>query len=145
MFGGPNETPANSSRFQWVQGAVLASMIASGPVRRRYGSHPPAEADERWFILCNLAVRRTVMRRFDDALVCAEENALLGRAARRRANECCTTRRCGCFTSAGPTCAASSARCTSTGGAEASWSAGPRRRMRLAFLAPSVLVLYLVA
>ena len=78
VFGGPNETPANSNRFQWVQGAVLASMIASGPVRRRYGSHPAGRADERWFILCNLAVRRSVMRRFDDALVCAEENALLG-------------------------------------------------------------------
>jgi succinoglycan biosynthesis protein ExoA len=77
VFGGPNETPPESSRFQWVQGAVLASMIASGPVRRRYGAHPAGEADERWFILCNLAVRRATMTQFDDDLVCAEENALL--------------------------------------------------------------------
>lgn len=77
VFGGPNDTPLDSSRFQVVQGAVLASLIASGPVRRRYGAHPAATADERWFILCNMAVRRSVMRRFDEELVCAEENALL--------------------------------------------------------------------
>jgi GT2 family glycosyltransferase len=77
VFGGPNETPPHSSRFQAVQGAVLASIVASGPVRRRYGPHPAGPADERWFILCNLAVRREVMQRFDDELVCAEENALL--------------------------------------------------------------------
>ncbi len=77
VFGGPNDTPLDSSRFQAVQGAVLASLIASGPVRRRYGAHPAGNADERWFILCNLAVRRSVMRRFDEELVCAEENALL--------------------------------------------------------------------
>ncbi len=77
VYGGPNDTPRRSSRFQRVQGAVLASLVASGPVRRRYGRHPEGRADERWFILCNLAVRRTVMRRFDEELVCAEENALL--------------------------------------------------------------------
>ena len=56
---------------------MLASIVATGPVRRRYGTHPAGEADERWFILCNLAVRRRTMTRFDDDLVCAEENALL--------------------------------------------------------------------
>jgi succinoglycan biosynthesis protein ExoA len=83
VFGGPNETPPRSSRFQAVQGAVLASLVASGPVRRRYGAHPAGSADERWFILCNLAIRRDVMRRFDDELVCAEENALLAELHQR--------------------------------------------------------------
>jgi succinoglycan biosynthesis protein ExoA len=77
VFGGPNLTPPGSTRFQVVQGAVLASAIATGPVRRRYGDHPAGMADERSFILCNLAVRREVMVPFDDDLVCAEENAVL--------------------------------------------------------------------
>lgn len=82
VFGGPNDTPAHSSRFQVVQGAVLASIVGSGPVRRRYGAHPAREADERWFILCNLAVRRRVMADFAHDLVCAEENGVLAELAR---------------------------------------------------------------
>lgn len=77
VFGGPNETPPRSSRFQVVQGAVLASVAGSGPVRRRYGAHPAGAADERWFTLCNLAVRRDLMRPFADDLRCAEENEML--------------------------------------------------------------------
>jgi cellulose synthase/poly-beta-1,6-N-acetylglucosamine synthase-like glycosyltransferase len=77
VFGGPNETPRASSRFQWVQGAVLASMVGSGPVRRRYGRHTAGPADERFFTLCNLAVRRSVMPEFLPDQVCAEENAVL--------------------------------------------------------------------
>lgn len=77
VFGGPNDTPIESSRFQIVQGAVLASAVGAGPVRRRYGAHPSGYADERFFILCNLAVRRDVMVPFEHDLVCAEENALL--------------------------------------------------------------------
>ena len=76
-FGGPNDSPADSTRFQFVQGAVMASIVGAGPVRRRYGAHPAGPADERFFILCNLAVRREVMLPFDTELVCAEENALL--------------------------------------------------------------------
>ncbi len=76
-FGGPNDSPTDSSRFQFVQGAVMASIVGAGPVRRRYGAHPAGPADERFFILCNLAVRREVMVPFDTELVCAEENALL--------------------------------------------------------------------
>jgi glycosyltransferase involved in cell wall biosynthesis len=85
VFGGPNETPPGSSRFQFVQGAALASMVGSGPVRRRYGAHPPGVADERFFILCNLAVRRAAMVPFANDLVCAEENAVLAEMARRGA------------------------------------------------------------
>ena len=85
VFGGPNDTPPGSSRFQTVQGAVLASIVGSGPVRRRYGAHPPGEADERFFILCNLAVRRHVMVTFAHDLVCAEENEMLAELADRGA------------------------------------------------------------
>src|SRR5438445_5263954 len=49
VFGGPNVTPRGSSVFQVTQGAVLASLAATGPVRRRYGRHHPTLADERWF------------------------------------------------------------------------------------------------
>lgn len=77
VFGGPNATPPGSSRFQVVQGAVLSSLVGAGPVSRRYGARQPGAADERWFTLCNLAVRRAVMVPFLADLVCAEENALL--------------------------------------------------------------------
>lgn len=77
VFGGPNVTPRRSSFFQMVQGAVLASIVGSGPVRRRYGKHPAGPADETFFILCNLAVRRRSMLPFGQELICAEENALL--------------------------------------------------------------------
>jgi succinoglycan biosynthesis protein ExoA len=77
VLGGPNYTPRGSSRFEHVQGAVLATIVATGPVRRRYGAHPAGEADERFFTLCNLAIRRSVMLPFVDELLCAEENALL--------------------------------------------------------------------
>jgi hypothetical protein len=83
VFGGPNLTPAHSSQFQVVQGAVLASLVATGPVRRRYGNHPPQLANERYFTLCNLAVRRTHMPRFDPTLVCAEENAAMAEMHRQ--------------------------------------------------------------
>ena len=77
VLGGPNHTPRHSTPFEYVQGAVLASIVATGPVRRRYGPHPPGSADERFFTLCNLAIRRSVMIPFVDELICAEENALL--------------------------------------------------------------------
>lgn len=77
VYGGPNTTPNGSSRFQLVQGAVLSSVVGSGPVARRYGARHPGPADERWFTLCNLAVRREAMVPFLSDLVCAEENAML--------------------------------------------------------------------
>jgi succinoglycan biosynthesis protein ExoA len=83
VFGGPNDSPESSSRFQFVQGAAMASMVGAGPVRRRYGAHPAGPADERFFILCNLAIRRRAMLPFDPDLVCAEENALLSEMSRR--------------------------------------------------------------
>jgi succinoglycan biosynthesis protein ExoA len=82
VFGGPNDTPPGSSRFEVVQGAALASFLGSGPVRRRYGAHPAGPADERFFILCNLAIRRDAMLPFASDLVCAEENAVLSAMSR---------------------------------------------------------------
>lgn len=83
VFGGPNLTPPGSSRFQVVQGAVLSSLVGSGPVSRRYGARHAGFADERWFTLCNLAIRRQAMMPFAHELVCAEENDLLARLRRR--------------------------------------------------------------
>jgi glycosyltransferase involved in cell wall biosynthesis len=82
VFGGPNLTPPNSSRFQFVQGAVLGSIVGTGPVRRRYGRHPGGEADERFFTLCNMAVHREAMVPFPAAMPGGEENALLTALAR---------------------------------------------------------------
>jgi glycosyltransferase involved in cell wall biosynthesis len=83
VFGGPNLTPPGSSLFQIVQGGVLASMVGAGPVRRRYGSHPPGPAHERYFTLCNLAVRREAMVEFPLELTGGEENAVLIELERR--------------------------------------------------------------
>jgi len=77
VFGGPNLTPPGSSLFQIVQGGVLASMVGAGPVRRRYGSHPAGAAHERFFTLCNMAVRREAMVEFPAQLTGGEENAVL--------------------------------------------------------------------
>lgn len=83
VFGGPNETPLRSSRFQVIQGAVLSSVVGAGPVCRRYGPRPAALVDERWFTLCNLAVRRGTMLPFLENLVGGEENALLNELGAR--------------------------------------------------------------
>lgn len=77
VLGGPNDTPPGTPPFPIIQGAVLASIAVSGPVRRRYGAHPAGPADERFFTLCNLAVRREAMVNFPNDLVGAEENAVL--------------------------------------------------------------------
>jgi glycosyltransferase involved in cell wall biosynthesis len=84
VFGGPNLTPPGASRYQEVQGAALSSLVATGPVRRRWGAHPAGPADERYFTLCNLAVRRDAMLPFATDLVCAEENAVLRQMSRQR-------------------------------------------------------------
>ena len=83
VFGGPNDTPPDSSPFEAVEGAVLSSLVARPRVSRRYGARRPGFADERWFTLCNLAVRRSAMAPFLSDIVCAEENALLAELHRR--------------------------------------------------------------
>jgi succinoglycan biosynthesis protein ExoA len=82
VFGGPNDTPPGSSRFQVTQGAVLGSLAGSGPVRRRYTAHRSVPARERDLICCNLAVKREVMVPFSPSLAAAEENGLLSQLAR---------------------------------------------------------------
>lgn len=82
VFGGPNDTPPGSSRFQSTQGAVLGSLAGSGPVRRRYTAHRSVPARERDLILCNLAVKREVMVPFNASLTGGEENGLLSQLAR---------------------------------------------------------------
>lgn len=83
VFGGPNLTPHGSSRFQVVQGAVLGSLIGSGPSRRRWGAHPATLAREPNFTLCNLAVRADVMVPFPVGLRTGEECAVLNRLRRQ--------------------------------------------------------------
>jgi succinoglycan biosynthesis protein ExoA len=82
VFGGPNDTPPGSSRFQNTQGASLGSLAGSGPVRRRYTAHRSALARERDLILCNLAVKRQAMVPFDASLTGGEENGLLSQLAK---------------------------------------------------------------
>jgi glycosyltransferase involved in cell wall biosynthesis len=83
VFGGPNVTPPGSSTLEELQGAVLASVIGTGPVRRRWARRRAGAGDERSFTLCNLAVRRRVMRPFAAELTGGEENALLTELARQ--------------------------------------------------------------
>jgi cellulose synthase/poly-beta-1,6-N-acetylglucosamine synthase-like glycosyltransferase len=83
VFGGPNLTPPGSTLFQIVSGAILGSALATGPVRRRYGRHAAGVADERFFTLCNMAIRRDVMTSFPPSLSGGEENAVLHELATR--------------------------------------------------------------
>lgn len=84
VFGGPNLTPPHSTFFERVQGAVLRSVVGSGPVRRRYRQQSSGPADDRFLILCNLAVRRERMLPFPPELIGGEENALLTELRRLR-------------------------------------------------------------
>ena len=82
VFGGPNITPPGSSLVQMVQGAVLGSIVAAGPVRRRWGRHPAGDADDRYFTLCNMAVRRAHMVPFPLGMFTGEEIAVLNELRR---------------------------------------------------------------
>ena len=83
VFGGPNLTPPGSPRFETIEGAVLGSPFASGPVYRRYRRSRGRLADDRSFTLCNLAVRREAMLPFVTEIGGGEENALLMELERR--------------------------------------------------------------
>lgn len=144
VFGGPNETPpTKSSDFQFIQGAVLSSIVGSGPVSRRYGARQPGLADERWFTLCNLAVRRAVMLPFIDDLVCAEENALLAqlRAAGRSMRYEPTLR---AFHRRRPTWLGFARQMLKYGQGRGQLLAMQPRTARLAYLVPSMLMIYAV-
>ena len=83
VVGGPNVTPDGSPLFEQVQGSVLSSFFATGPIRARYGAHRSGPADERSFNLCNLAIRRSVMVPFPSENVGGEETVVLSELARR--------------------------------------------------------------
>lgn len=88
ILGGPNLTPAGSTRTQAVFGAVMTSPFAAPLVRVRYGSGLQAErpATERDLILCNLAVRAAAVPedvRFPDDNRGGEENVFIYRCLRR--------------------------------------------------------------
>ena len=143
MFGGPNLTPPSSSRFQIVQGAVLSSVVGAGPVSRRYGARHPGPADERWFTLCNLAVRRETMLPFLDDLVCAEENALLAEL-RRRGEQMRYDPRLRVFHARRPTWRSFATQLVKYGRGRGDLVGRRPRTARAAYLAPSLLLMYLV-
>jgi O-antigen/teichoic acid export membrane protein len=87
VAGGPNLTPPGSPEFERLAGQVLGSALGAGPVRQRYTVSAPDVGSERTLILCNLAMKRSVFAEVEFAgdLLCAEENELLARLARRGA------------------------------------------------------------
>lgn len=88
VLGGPNLTPPGSGRFQRWVGSVLSSRMGAGPMRRRYaGFARDTWTDDSGLMLCNLAVRRDVLKAeglaFPETLDRNEENALLDSLRRR--------------------------------------------------------------
>jgi hypothetical protein len=143
VFGGPNDTPPASSRFQFVQGAVLSSLVGAGPVSRRYGARHPGEADERWFTLCNLAVRRNAMVPFLGHLVCAEENAMLAEL-RRHGERMRYEPRLRVFHARRGTLRSFARQMHKYGRGRGALLRRDPASMRLAFLAPAALIVYLL-
>lgn len=83
-IGGPNLTPDSSGPFQRSVGLLLESRFGAGPMRRRYAGFPGDRwTDDRGLILCNLVLRREVLRgeglAFDERMERNEENLLLAR------------------------------------------------------------------
>jgi len=87
-IGGPNLTPLDSTCFQHCVGQVFASWLGAARVRDRFRRRGTIRtADESSLILCNLALRRTILSEepFREYLVCNEENVLLGELSARGA------------------------------------------------------------
>ena len=143
VFGGPNDTPPRSSRFEVAQGAVLSSVIGSGPVCRRYGARHPGPADERWFTLCNLAVRRRVMLPFLNELVCAEENDVLSKL-RAHGERMRYEPGLRVFHDRRPTRRSFAAQMFKYGRGRGQLMARRPQTLRAAYVAPSALLLYLI-
>jgi GT2 family glycosyltransferase len=88
VIGGPNVTPEGSSFLPRLFGHLLSSPFVSWRMHRRYapdGLH--ADCDDRSLILCNLAIRRSVLAAekisFDARLDYNEENLMLQHLRRR--------------------------------------------------------------
>lgn len=82
IMGGINRTPRDSSYFQRAQGYAFGSFFGTLWVSLRYfGLEKATLTDERFLILCNLAMRRAVFMengtRFPEHIICAEENVVL--------------------------------------------------------------------
>lgn len=78
--GGANLTPLQSSLFEQASGDVLGSWLGAGRMHQRYRSRQGHSfADEHSLILCNLAVRKSIFRRyyFTQGVTSNEENLLL--------------------------------------------------------------------
>jgi len=81
VLGGPNRTPPESPALEKAFGAVMTSGFAAPLVRRRYeAAAADRPAGEHELILCNLAVRRSLIPqslRFQRGLKSNEENLFL--------------------------------------------------------------------
>lgn len=81
MFGGPDQTPPDSSFFQSTLGMVMKSYLANGPTNKRHGhmGGPAEEGDEINLILCNFWAKTEVfkIKKFPDHFRRNEENYLL--------------------------------------------------------------------
>ena len=82
IIGGPNLTPADSTRLQKIFGYFFESYFGAGQMSHRYlkkGRDTPC--CERKLILCNLAIRASIFKKngfsFHDEVPCNEENILL--------------------------------------------------------------------
>jgi hypothetical protein len=81
VIGGPNLTPAESSRFQRASGAALSSRFGASRSSARYAPrrNEAQLCGEEYLILCNLFISRQVTPnlKFPETLICNEENWLL--------------------------------------------------------------------
>ncbi len=83
-FGGPNLTPPSAERFERAAGRLHETKLGAWAMRERYSPAAEGWASDRSFMLCNLALDRSVFEErglsFDERLVSAEENLLIARA-----------------------------------------------------------------
>lgn len=83
VFGGPDSTNENATTFQNSVSIAYASYFCMGSTNRRHSRIGQAyqNADERFFILCNLWIRSTLLKpgvyKFPSELNRNEENVLL--------------------------------------------------------------------
>jgi succinoglycan biosynthesis protein ExoA len=83
VFGGPDRTPPQSSRFSNCVGVVLTSRLATWQTRFRHASlgEKNSNASETQLILCNMWAKRTLFSQdgfqFEPDLIRNEENYLL--------------------------------------------------------------------
>ncbi len=83
VFGGPDSTNSSASSFQEAVGIAYSSRFCTGATSRRHSQsfEMSGAADETYLILCNLWIRRSVLKtgvyKFPPELNRNEENVLL--------------------------------------------------------------------